>query len=109
MSYDVWIGDSSFNYTSNVFALFSDHIDGGLISLDGLTGKQASDRLAKAFEAIDNSRHALWKDNVQGEPAFCAQYDAKNGWGSTVGGIIFLAKIHAACAANPRKTLRVSA
>jgi hypothetical protein len=109
MSYDVWIGDNDFNYTSNVSSLFSDHINGGLLSLDGLTGKQAVERLASAFDEINKSRVAVWNEGARGEPEFCAQYDAENGWGSALGGILFLSRILAACARNPRKTLRVSA
>jgi len=103
MSYDVWIGDESFNYTSNVYKMFSDHIDGGLTALDGLTGKQAVERLSTCFLEIDRSRVA------ESDKEFRDLYDAPNGWGSALGGIIFLARIMAACATHPRKTLRVSA
>lgn len=108
MSYDVTIGDQSFNYTSNVSDLFYDHIVGGLPSLDGLTGKQAGERLRQAFKAINDTRNALWSEGAKGEPEFCAKYDAPNGWGSAIGGILFLARIFSACAQHPRSILRVS-
>lgn len=108
MSYDVSIGDAWFNYTSNVAALFYDHIPprdegccGGLHALNGLTGKQAVTILQDAFRAI----HQGYCD----DPRFGTKYDAPNGWGSTVGGLIFLAQIFAACAANPRKKVKVDA
>ena len=120
MSYDVSIGGASLNYTSNVAALFYDHIPategnhGGLHELHGKTGKQAVAILDEAWSRIHNTKMDLWRSNlnglpVVGEPAFCAKYDAPNGWGSTVGALIFLAQITGCCAANPRKIVEVSA
>lgn len=113
MSYDVYIGDQSFNYTYNVGGLFWDHIvsetkPGGLYALDGLTGKQALQVLADAFDRIDRTVLHLWEEHQIGEPRFCAKYDAPNGWGSAVGALVFLANIMAACALNPRKKVRIS-
>jgi hypothetical protein len=114
VSYDVWIGEESFNYTSNVSSLFYDHIAqdrnrGGIHELDGLTGKQAVEVLYDAFIALDRSYLNEWREAAVGAPAFCAKYDAPNGWGSAVGAILFLARIMGACARNPRKKVRVSA
>lgn len=115
MGYDVSIGDASLNYTSNVAALFYDHIPateanrGGLHELHGKTGKQAAAILAEAWERIWRTKHDLWETDAVGEPEFCARYDAPNGWGSTVGGLIFLAQIMGACSANPRKIVQVCA
>ena len=113
MSYDVSIGDKSFNYTYNVSTLFYDHIPavsstGGLSEIDGKTGRQACAILQKAFCEINNRRISMGEDDVVGEPNFCAAYDAFNGWGSAVGGLIFLAEILAACAEFQRKKVRVS-
>lgn len=108
MSYDVSIGDDSFNYTYNVSALFHDHIDGGLKSLDGLTGKKSAEVLGEAFDRIHSTLLSVWVRDEVGEPLFCARYDSTNGWGSTVGALIFLAQIMAACHRNPRKKVRVS-
>lgn len=110
MSYDVSIGDEDFNVTYNISKLFYDHIPGGegLRSLDGKTGRQAVDVLTSTFEALERTRHRYWKLDAIGEPAFCRAYDAPNGWGSTVGGIVFLGQLLAACANNPRKKVRVS-
>jgi len=108
MSYDLWIADKSFNYTSNVSRLFYDHIPaerterGGLWELIGLTGKQAIPVLSDAFDRISETVLSCWKDDSVGEPVFCARYDASNGWGSTVGALIFLSQILAACALHPR-------
>ena len=112
MSADVYIGDRNFNYTHNTCALWYDHIPdsgkgGGLREIHGLTGKQAFSVMLGCMNAIEDKRVELWKSGVVGEPAFCSQYDAKNGWGSALGGVLFLALIMAACAENPRKKVRV--
>lgn len=113
MSYDITIGDKSFNYTSNVGRLFYDHIPdtgkgGGLRELVGATGHEAVNILAPAFEAMNETRHRLYVDGAIGEPAFSAEYDAKNGWGSLIGAIIFLAQVMGACAQNRKKIVHVS-
>lgn len=113
MSYDISIGGESFNYTYNVSKLFYDHIadngqGGGLRELDGKTGKACGDIISVAFEEIQRTYLNDWSEKHVGEPVFCARYDSKNGWGSTVGALIFLSKIMAACYQNPRKRLRLS-
>jgi hypothetical protein len=108
MSYDVSIGGECFNYTSNVAPLFYDHMPDGIKSLDGMTGREASLRIASAFEGMDRTRHELWENGAIGEPKFCAKYDEKNGWGSLVGGLMFLALIQGACIRHPRSEVRVS-
>lgn len=106
MSYDVDIGGEWFNYTYNLGPMFRDYIPachserGGLHELDGLTGKQAVEVLRQAFENIDS---AYIRD-----PGFQKRYDAENGWGSTYGATVFLARIMAACAQRPRHKVRLS-
>ena len=107
MSYDVCIGKESFNYTYNLSKFFYDHIDGGIPALDGITGKRATEVLATAFEAIDRTRTGFCSGDILDNAAFCKEYDAPNGWGSTVGAIIFLSRLLAACAQNPRKMVAV--
>lgn len=108
MSYGIWIGGKSFNHTSNTARLFYDHIPadrterGGLWELISLTGKQAIPVISDALHRIDATRSKLRQDGVTGDPEFCAQYDAKNGWGSTISAILFLSLILAACAEHPR-------
>ncbi|XAI96548.1 hypothetical protein [Microcystis phage Mae-JY35] len=111
MSYDVSIGDVSLNYTFNMARLFYDLIPnydvecrGGLFAIDGLTGKEATGVLSAAFENINHDYCAL-----NGASGFREKYDAPNGWGSTDGAMIFLARILAGCALNPRKRVSVSA
>jgi hypothetical protein len=113
MSYDIQIADKYFNQTWNLSAIFYDHIPvvdsrGGLHELDGKTGKQAAVILAEAFERISNTRLKFYQDGIRGEPEFCAKYDAPNGWGSTVGALIFLARLMAACFEHPRSKVTVS-
>ena len=113
VSAHVYINNESFNYTHNVSRLWYDHIPdtgkgGGLRELDGLTGRQAFAVLADCISSIEETRLRLWCDDTIGEPKFCAAYDARNGWGSAVGGLLFLSLIMAACAKNPRHRVRVS-
>jgi hypothetical protein len=112
MSYDVTIGGEDFNYTFNVSKLFYDHIPanrnrGGLHELHGLTGKQAALIIADAFAAMDRTYIADWSADVDGEPKFCARYDSANGWGSTVGAMLFLANIMGACLRHPRRKVGI--
>ena len=110
MSYDIDIGEHWFNYTYNLAPLFYDHIDaeegvhrGGLHALHGLTGKQAREVLAGAFEAIHRTAYSAESITV-----FRRKYDAPNGWGNTDTALIFLARLMAACAENPRKKVSVT-
>ena len=114
MSYDVSIGSFDGNYTGNLAPLFYDHIPaiqsrGGLSELHGLTGRQAAVILAEAFDRIQSTRRSLWSGDAVGEAKFCARYDAPNGWGSAIGGLIFLSQILAACAVHPRHRVTVCA
>lgn len=100
MSYDVSIGDQWFNYTWNLSRFFRDHMPEGINGLDGLTGRQASDFIGSGLNAINRS----YCRNT----SLAAEYDDPNGWGSVIGALIFLGRIQAACASNPRKKVRVS-
>jgi hypothetical protein len=109
VSYDIYIGGEGFNYTSNLAPLFYDHIPaansrGGLHELHGLTGKQAASILADALDRI----HSTYLRSGSTR-AFRAKYDASNGWGSTDGALLFIARIMAACQSYPRRKVSVSA
>lgn len=111
MSYDVYIADECFNYTFNVSKLFYDHIPdsgkgGGIREIEGLTGKQCAALLCDALGNIERTVSANWSDRDVGEPKFCATYDSANGWGSAIGGIMFLSRILSACVKNPRAKVR---
>lgn len=117
MSYDVWIKDKNgqvvfdSNMTSNVSAMWHDHfgIEGGLLGLDGMTWKQAKPHFKEFWNSLNRERRCLYVEGVRGEPKFCEKYDAKNGWGSAVGAMTFIAEIQSAWAMNPKATLHVSA
>jgi len=115
MSYDVDIGDFQANYTSNLASLFHDHIfhngKSGLQSLDGLTGLEVCQVLTEAFNKIEEHefKTSIRAEGLVGSPHFCKQYDPQNGWGSTVGGLIFLAQILAACSTRQGRIFRVYA
>lgn len=108
MSYDVDIGGQSFNYTYNVYRLFDDHMPNGIRGLDGMTGAQAARCLSDVMDAIHRTVLSHWHETDVGEPKFCAVYDSPNGWGSAIGGILFLSQIMAACQKFPRHKVRVS-
>lgn len=114
MGYDVSIGSFSSGYTYNVSALFHKHItsilheDTGLRMLHGMTGKKAFMHLSAAFERIEAEYLSVWKSGDVGASNFRKLYDPDNGWGSTVGALLFLARLMAACAENPRRILTVS-
>lgn len=113
MSYDISIGEFDGNYTYNVSKLFHTHLlsddeQTGLQGLHGKTGAQALAVLSRGFDSIHSEYLRVWKTGDVGARSFCGLYDAPNGWGSTVGALIFLAQFMAACAANPRKKVRVS-
>lgn len=124
MSYDVTIGSFDANYTSNVGALFHNHIKRqdplipeaditGLQALDGLYAHEAAQLLYQAWSNINAERISYGKEYgippIVGEPEMEAKYNASNGWGSLVGALIFLGKITAACAATPFERVHVSA
>lgn len=100
MSYHVAIGKDNFNYTYNMAGMFWSCIDGGIKSLHGKTGSQAAKMIGEGFDRL----HREYASGAQ----FRAKYDAPNGWGSTDGGMIFLARIMAACHRNPRSKVWVS-
>lgn len=112
MSVDVSIGDEWLNFTHNTSRLWHDHLScgeqTGFLAIHGKTGAQAFALLRTAFDRMDRTRVDLWRENDVGEPRFCAKYDSPNGWGSAVGGVMFMARVMAACAANGRKRVRVS-
>lgn len=119
MSYDIQLGELDINYTSNVSAVFHDHIMRarkgtlgiitGLQALHDLTGKEAAPYLLNAWEALNQTRHRLYKDGAVGEPVMSAQYDSKNGWGSLIGALIVLGQLTAACALYPKDKIHISA
>lgn len=115
MSYDIRIGSWNSNMTSNISAIFYDHMPpedgkrGGLHNLHGLTGRQCSVRLAQAFDRISKTWSSDWTNEDIGDSKFRARYDAQNGWGSTCGALIWMAQIMAACNANPRARFHLSA
>lgn len=107
MSYDVRIGDYDGNMTSNISAVFYDHMDGGLPSLNGLTGAQCCQKLEQFWDRVNKTRLRLYKPETFGEPTMEAKYNAPNGWGSLVGTLIFAGQITAACANNRRARMHV--
>jgi hypothetical protein len=106
MSYDVTIGKESLNYTSNLFRLWYDHMPDmgqgkrGLREIDGLTGKKAANLLARC---LVNMHRTYQKD-----PAMAYLYDSPNGWGTTLGAILFTSELMGLCMAHPRSRVWVS-
>ena len=109
MSYDISIGEFDRNYTSNVSKVFYDHLEGGLHCFHGKTGKEAAPLLAEMWRRLNDTRRVMGVVGVYGEHAMQAKYDAKNGWGTLVGALIFLGEFSAACAMFPRHKIHLSA
>ena len=114
MSYDIYIGPWSSNYTSNVSEVFYDHMDGGIRSLDGLSGYDAAARLGAFFNEISRTQIRMYardpsQDKQRGEPMLCDKYDPENGWGSLVGALIWAGQIMAACLMYPTERVEISA
>jgi hypothetical protein len=108
MSYDVLVGDKSYNYTYNLGNLFAEFLlpdatpKPGIYALDGMSGKEAAGFINEALEAI-----AYATRKAGGVGAMGSRYNAKNGWGDFHGAVMFLALIGSACAAKPKKKIRV--
>jgi hypothetical protein len=112
MSYHVSIGSFEGNYTWNSLSpLCYVHLSekNGLRSLDGMTGREACDALRSFWDSVHGEKLKHWAIESAGEPEFCKKYDSPNGWGSTVGALIFMGQLTAACAAHPRHKVRVCA
>lgn len=80
-----------FNYTYNVsqmwYEVFPD--DEGMVQIDGMTGKEAYPKIAKAIHEM------LSKEK------FMRKLEPENGWGSYEGFLDFLRKISDACIECP--------
>lgn len=116
MSYDIYIGSDSFNYTWNLAPLFHTHInsdrDGdkntGLQCLDGLTGKEALPILERFWTSLERERLVLWRNKQVGEPRLSDKYDSDNGWGSLIGALILIGLLQSACSRNRKSKIKVS-
>jgi hypothetical protein len=125
MSYDINIGERYFNETFNVSAVFYDHLPGdetcrgGLFWFKGKTGSEAIPIFKTFYENLNSNRdkhrpvvtrHMMEpRPDEIGEQKFLRKYDPKNGWGSTLGAIVFMAEFMIACVENPDAIIDVSA
>jgi hypothetical protein len=108
MSYDIYIGDAELNYTYNLSRFFHDHIvtdaGTGLQAIGGLNGREAALVLSAAFERAQ-------KTYLRGCEPFdknmSIKYDPPTQWGSTMGALLFMGRVIAACLRNPRACVRV--
>jgi hypothetical protein len=108
MSYDIYIGDADLNYTYNLSRFFHDHIvtdvGTGLQAIDGLKGREAALVLSAAFERAQETY--LWGSEPF-DKNMSIKYDPPNQWGSTMGALLFMGRVIAACLRNPRARVRV--
>ena len=102
MSYDIYIGRESHNYTSNMAGFFNEIIEDGskefnkgIYALSGLTG----------YKALPILRQALHKAYLHED---ISVFDADNGWGTASGALCFLVRIAIDCAMQPYETISVS-
>lgn len=94
MSYDMYIGEESFNYTYNVSKMWyaaaqSFDSDKGIRCFYGLIGKQAA-----------VLQLAMYKWMVENKET-CMQWQPENGWGSYDGALNFLNCLITASLNNP--------
>jgi hypothetical protein len=103
MSYDVSIGEYSFNHTSNLGLYFRTHFPGsqGVISLHGMTGKQA---MKPCISFILSALNEIAKD---GGERVSNRYNPENGWGSTDSAIKFVMEMLKAFDTERRKRVDV--
>jgi hypothetical protein len=116
MSYDIWLeqeGETvgeSLNYTSNTCQLFYNNMSpSGIHCLDGMSAYEANKVIMNFWENLDRERLDLWENCAIGEPNLCEKYDSKNGWGSLVGTMLFIARFQSQCIKHPFATVRLSA
>jgi hypothetical protein len=118
MSFDIYIGEHSFNQTFNLAKLFFDHlphveerageeVGRGLRQLHGKTGAEALPIIQHFFEKVYDRMYDGHKEGERGVPAFTNKYDAMNGWGCTLGGIVFMGRLMAACVENMDATIEI--
>jgi len=92
MSYDLNIGDESFNYTYNVSKMwYACYPDKGIRKHYGLSGKESVPVLRKLREYMENNYISL----VEIEP--------DNGWGSYEGAVQFVGRLILAGIRNPNE------
>ena len=89
MSYDMSIGNSSFNYTYNVSCMWYDCFQHGIREHYGLTGKQAVPLLRRLREHMENNFERL------------EQMNPTNGWGDFDGALNFVSELIMASLRNP--------
>lgn len=92
MSYDMDIGDESFNYTYNVSAMwYAAMPDKGIRSHYGMTGIEAVAPLLHIYTYMVQN-----KDNL-------IEHEPSNGWGSYEGALSFIHALIKASLRNPDK------
>jgi len=119
MSYEVWlvnqdgksVDDTSENYTTNTSEMLYKHFPGseGIHCLNGVSCVRALEFIKYFWDNFNNEMINLWDVKTIGEPALCAKYDSPNGWGSTIGTIMFIIRIQEHCIKNPDCIVRLSA
>lgn len=107
MSYDVLVGDKSYNYNYNLGKLFAKLLlpnatpKPGIYALDGMPGRDAAFFINEALEEITSEIRRF------GLVTMRVRYNAPNGWGDFDGAVMFLPLIGTAAAAKPKKKVRV--
>ena len=90
MSYDMSIGEESFNFTYNVAKMWYAAIpDKGIRAFYGMTGKEAVKVQHHIFNYMVDNKEELM------------QYQPSNGWGSYDSALKFVAKLIVASLNNP--------
>ena len=91
MSYDLYIGDEWFNYTSNVAPMWNACYEKGIEEILGLTGGESFPVLRELREFMEDNKDEL----KEMEPA--------NGWGTYEGALEFVSDLILGAIQNPNK------
>ena len=90
MSYDMSIGEESFNYTYNVSKMWYLAVpEKGIRTFYGMTGREAVKVQQHIFNYMVENKEDLM------------QYEPENGWGSYEGALKFVVKLIVASLNNP--------
>lgn len=102
MGLDIWMAcdkcgnraESTFGFTYNVSPMWHaavPHTEGGMVDIDGMTGKESIPRLELALTELKKDPEKFEKMNPP------------NGWGSYAGFVDFLEKLLACAKEHPNK------
>ncbi|MGV9888355.1 hypothetical protein [Streptomyces sp. NPDC003395] len=91
-----YCADDIGNYTANVSGMWHDALGRRLADLNGRTAGDCITELRRAVADMEN------------RPDHYRAMNPPNGWGNYEGALDYLRKLHDACCAHPKATIRIS-